>query len=326
MQGLAVADFLTAFSSYGQQPLFQSKYICESNYCITPYPYCYMAFHMSVTSFTFHTTSFMITTCLGIQKVIAIMCPIWTKNNMTKSKAVFCCVVIFLLSIAISFPRHFALEWTQCSLFHTIDRDGILQYSSIYYLITQTVLVTSCCIVMLLSSAYIVYKLMTNKFRGRMTEQRRQERRSVIMIVMVLMIFLITEVPKVSLYLWWCTKYMSGEFLSSLNSRNKDDSHEAKLSSVMLLVNFEEEMAWQLFALTDILGPESMNIIRYLLEGIKIFTVVGCLSNFIIYIIMSTKLRNEIISVFNKRINSLTHDIEMNQIQEHGIRSTNEIK
>lgn len=76
MQGLAVADFLTAFSSYGLKPLFQSKYVCTVieemkpyretivKVCTLPYPEFVAATHMSISSVICHTSSYMITTCL----------------------------------------------------------------------------------------------------------------------------------------------------------------------------------------------------------------------------------------------------------------------
>ncbi|CAG2255868.1 unnamed protein product [Mytilus edulis] len=226
MQGLAVADFLTAFSSYGLQPLFNSQFFCRyvkrgsvTNQCTLkdlPYPYCSMVHHLSLATFTFHTISYTITTCLGIQKVIAIRFPIWTRNQLTNKKTVVCCVGCFLFSIAISIPRHFTIGFIRlrdndmCLYF--LNFEAAAEYSSVYYLMIQTVLVTCCCVFMLLSTVYILYKLATNKFRGRITEQRKQERRSVIMVIIVLVVFLVTEVPKVCLYLWWCYNYISGTF------------------------------------------------------------------------------------------------------------------
>ncbi|CAG2225032.1 unnamed protein product [Mytilus edulis] len=123
MQGLAAADFLTAFSSYGLEPLFQSNYMCEViedskqhndkilQACYLPYPECVVATHMSILSVTFHTASYMITTCLGIQKVIAIRFPIWTKCKLSNRKSIICCVSCFVLSLAFSLPRHVAVDY-----------------------------------------------------------------------------------------------------------------------------------------------------------------------------------------------------------------------
>ncbi|CAC5404415.1 unnamed protein product [Mytilus coruscus] len=369
MQGLAVADFLTVFSTYGLQLLFNSQYECLLDYmdpCYQknlPYPYCFMAHHLSLTSFTFHTVSYTITTCLGIQKVIAIRFPIWTRNQLTNKKAVFCCAGCFLFSIIISFSRHFNFAFkrsgNKCELSSNFldgvdifaKVDALAEYSSGYYLMIQTFLVTFCCLFMLLSTVFILYKLSTNKFRGRMTEQRKQEKRSVIMVIIVLVVFLVTEVPKVCLYIWWV-------YLYTLMNAYPDIKNSM---SFQLLLNYEQEMAMLLFLHTDMFsgdGFSRLNKCLYLMEGVKLFTIVGCLSNFIIYIIMSTKMRNEISLIFTRRTynrtdeigktqtqiprnrhtnqiemdliqetgNHRTHDIKMNLIQETGNRRTNEIE
>lgn len=324
MQGLAAADFLTALSHYGFEPLFQSQYICETkkdvflyNKCYLPYPYCSMAFHLSVLSFTFHTVSFLITTCLGIQKVVAILFPIWTKYQLTNRKAAICCVGFFLLSISISIPRHFSAWFqqgnslnNQCS-FHPIG-DGVLQYSSIYYMMLQTILVTCCCLVMLMSTVYILYKLLTNKFRGRITKQRRQERRSVIMVIMILVVFLLTEVPKVILYLWWCYEYITGHFSTKMTRGNE-------MSSLWLIRRYENAMSWLLVYFTDIVrGSDQYRyvIFKFPMEVINLITIVGCMSNFVIYFLMSSKMRNEIILLFRKMCNYCAYERESKQIKD----------
>ncbi|CAC5401989.1 unnamed protein product [Mytilus coruscus] len=346
MQALAVADFLTAFSSYGLQPLFNSQYACVGpfgnyyriNSCSLPLPYCSIAHHLSIASFTFHTVSYTITTCLGIQKVIAIRFPIWTRNQLTNKKSVYCCVGCFLFSITISFPRHFVIAFSRSSrkncMFYPNFKAPV-EYASVYYLMIQTVLVTCCCLLMLLCTVFILYKLLTNKFRGRMTEQRKQERRSVIMVIIVLVVFLVTEIPKVCLYIWWCYNNISG------NIRKRRTSG---MTNIRISYQYEQEMARLLAANTDMFSwdivSRLINFI-YLMEGIKLFTIVGCLSNFIIYIIMSIKMRNEIRLIFKKRTNNgttdkyttqtqilrhrRTNEIDMNLIQETGNRRTNEI-
>ncbi|VDI56521.1 Hypothetical predicted protein [Mytilus galloprovincialis] len=324
MQGLAAADLLTAFSCYGLQPIFQSKYVCNLDFkfyqCYLPYPYCSISPHLSILSFTFHNVSSMITACLGIQKVIAILFPVWTKNQLTKQKAAICCVMCFLLSIAIGIPRHFSI-WSE-NLNDFADfclvqsgGDDILEYSSVTYLLIQTVLLTSCCLVMLISTIFIVYKLLTNKFRGQMTEQRRQERRSVAMVIVVLMMFIITEVPKVIVYLWWCFNYINGNFVI--------DAWSAQERSVMLIQRYEYEMSlWLASFIIGISNNYSYTFFFFamLMEGIRLFTIIGCMSNFIIYIMMSTKMRKEIILLLTKIITRCTHKDQMHQTREaaHG--------
>lgn len=307
MQGLAAADFLTAFSSYGLEPLFQSNYMCEViedskqhndkilQACYLPYPECVVTTHMSILSVTFHTASYMITTCLGIQKVIAIRFPIWTKCKLSNRKSIICCVSCFVLSLAFSLPRHVAVDYEP---FEYLNRCKIsvnvlfLEYSTLYYLMIQSVLVTTCCLVMLMSTIFIIYKLGNNKLRARMTQQRVQERRSIIMVVIVLVVFLISEVPRVIIYAWFCVKYIvSNHFFHPL-------------SMVMVVARYEYGIAILMGILTSVddlyNAIENFEYFSNIVEGVKCFTIVGCLSNFVIYIIMSKKMRAAIWSFFGK--------------------------
>ncbi|CAC5400388.1 unnamed protein product [Mytilus coruscus] len=302
MQGLAVADVLTAFSTYGFEPLFLPRYDCDRDnnttltYCHLQLPYCAMAIHLSILSATFHTASYLITTCLGIQKVIALLFPFWTKCYLTNTKSAMCCAFCFLLSITTGFPRHFVLGFgddSECFVYPKYN--DILEYASCYYLMIQTVLLTCCCFLMLMSTIYVTYKLFTNKFRGRMTERKRQERNSIIMIAIVLLVFISTEVPKVFCYFWWCRTYHRGEFI--------DDE---VAFCVRLLFKYEDAMAWILTITTDAISGSwgyRLTTFTFLMKGIQLFMLVGCLSNFIIYIVMSSKMRNEIKSMLNKPTN-----------------------
>ncbi|VDI46747.1 Hypothetical predicted protein [Mytilus galloprovincialis] len=313
MQGLAVADFLSAFSSYGLHPLFLFCQFARSHECFLQYPYCSMKIHLGISLFTFHNVSFMITTCLGLQKVIAFRFPIWTKNELTINKAAMICVFIFVFSVALGMPRHFAMRAEDCTI-HRNDND-VKQYATKQYLICQTILMTFCCFVMVISTFFIIYKFMTNKFKGRMTEQRRQERRSIIMIVIVLVVFLITEIPKVILNLWWCFEYATGDV--------------STYRSFSLLQHYENVMSELLVRQTDMISGNywfRYSVFRFLLESIKMFTVVGCLSNFIIYIIMSMKLRNAIKSLFKKTPNRRAFEVEMVQIRKKHLAHKKKIK
>ena len=294
IQGLAVADFLTAFSSYGFEPIFQLQYHCENTIdfpsCRLPYPYCSIARHLSILSFTFHNASYIITTCIGIQKVIAIIFPIWTRNRLTNKKAFIVCVLCFILCITISIPRHFSYlnnkgyqpGYQLIPVCVGVSKgDRVSEYSSLYYLMIQTIFMTSCCLFMLLSAVFISYKLITNKFRSNKKQRiSRNERRSIIMTFLVLTLFLMTEVPKVILYFWWCYSFISGLF-------------PRQSISLWLMKRYDITMSISLAMYSDTMNGD-LNIFIFFVEGIKLFTIIGCLSNFIIYIAMSSKMRHEI--------------------------------
>lgn len=314
MQGLALADCLTAFCSYGLEPLLQTNFECvpvlfsPHNYaaCKLQYPYCAIYTHMAILSMTFHTVSILLTTCLGIQKVVAIAFPIWTNYHMTHKKSVICCISCFLVSVLISCPRHFSIQFKESLLFmvfHTspvckADKRSVslAEYSSMYYLLIQTVLTTCCCIVMVTCTVYIIYKLVNNKFSGRQTERRRQERRSIKMVVIVMFVFLLSEVPRVFLFILFSVKYISQPITGS--------GKRFIFQSVnLLMMGFEQSMKIILRDYTGILteNKDREMIFRFVLEGMKMFTIIGCISNFIIYISMSRKLRNEIKSLYKRQ-------------------------
>lgn len=172
-----------------------------------------------------------------------------------------------------------------------------------------------------MSAVFITYKLANNQFRGRMTDQRRQERKSVVMIVIVLITFLITEVPKVCMYLWFSIIYLNGHYFNKVSddiswSWNVVVRYEAGMAFFIDIFSDEslrnqmiisEEELKSLFLSTDAninlisnYDNSKMVILLFVMEGIKLLTVIGCLSNFVIYLLMSAKLRNEITSLFKK--------------------------
>lgn len=109
MQGLALADFLTALSSHGLQPLFQNRYKCYHTDITDSYE-CSVAVYLSISSTLFHTSN-LLTKFLGMQKVIAIRFPIWTRFHLTNRKAVICCFITFLLCVTFSVPRYFVIDF-----------------------------------------------------------------------------------------------------------------------------------------------------------------------------------------------------------------------
>ena len=158
----------------------------------------------------------------------------------------------------------------------------------------QTVLVICCCLVMLMSTVFITFKLFTNNFSARITQQRAQERRWIIMAVIVLVVFLISEVPKVTAYLLFCVRYIVSNF-----QLHYDFSYLV----VLVVTKYEQGLA---ALLTISISDENMSFwesfeyYSYVIEGMKLLTIVGCLSNFLIYIIISKKMRAELLRIFGK--------------------------
>ncbi|CAG2199827.1 unnamed protein product [Mytilus edulis] len=137
MQGLAVADGITALCTYGMEPIFNLFYenIGErgspsvvTTYSYTheyeieisieetqnlvdlKYPYCFVHYCLSHLADNFHLVSVLLTTSLGIQKILALALPIWTRINITNSKSVIVCCSCFLFSMALNIPRMFIVS------------------------------------------------------------------------------------------------------------------------------------------------------------------------------------------------------------------------
>ncbi|CAC5405308.1 unnamed protein product [Mytilus coruscus] len=154
------------------------------------------------------------------------------------------------------------------------------------------ILSTFCSVVMVMSTIFIVYKrVLSSASRGQMSKYRRRERKSMLMVVIILLVFLVTEIPKVGVYFWFCVTYLKGDFV------DRFDNNIHAFVSGLLATRFEYAVAWIMSHYTDILEGTNFQrslVLNFALESVKIFTVLGCLSNFVVYIIMSSKIRNEI--------------------------------
>ena len=108
-------------------------------------------------------------------------------------------------------------------------------------------------------------------------------------------VFLVSEVPRVFLFLLFSVKYISQPITRS-------GRYFIFQSVNLLMMGFEQSMKIILRDYTGILteNKDREMIFRFILEGMKIFTIIGCMSNFIIYISMSRKLRNEIKSLYKR--------------------------
>jgi len=185
MQELAVADCFTSFCSYGLEPIFQRHYIpFGDRYRELYYPYCSLYSNVNLLVDTFHLTSVFLTSCLGMQKVIVILFPIWSMNYLTINKCIVCCVLCFMIPMAITIPRHFTLEydyfmpgyWGQWRGYEVTPKSfNLLKYSSLYYLIIQAVILTSCCVIMTACTIYIFNKI--KKTNSKVVLQKEENRR-----------------------------------------------------------------------------------------------------------------------------------------------------
>lgn len=301
MQGLALADGLTAFSAYGMEPLFLNTrvFIATNLTASLPspynkilfsmnYPFCGIYVYLAYFVDMFHLVSVLLTTCLGIQKVVAIQFPFWTRNHLTKKTSVICCVSCFLLSIGIHIPRLMGVVIKQDATFLGSDcyvkqkSENLTMYLFVYYQMIMASLLLGLCLIMVICTIFIVCKLLMNSFRRKI---RKTEKRSILLIILVLILLLLTETPK----LFLCgTIFFNKYWRTIMIEHARRNAHYlgdyASLLTDVFVISYVEMIS----------SLEDYNTVRIGVEFIKVFTVVGSLSNFIIYILMSAKLRREL--------------------------------
>ncbi|CAG2240882.1 unnamed protein product [Mytilus edulis] len=227
MQGLALADCLTAFCLYGFEPGFAKNYafIEENGLNQTEklqivdlkYPYCVMHFVVSQLSDNFHLTSVLLTTCLGLQKFVAIVVPVWSRTGMSANKSIVVCLVCFMLPLTLHIPRLFMVAFSpiENSDICLISQrgDAVQKYVLSYYPMAYSVIIGSATICMVLSTCIILKTLCLNKAKGKETPVSFTKKRSSVLVVCVLVVFLVTEVPRL---------YLNGNIIGTYWSQSDD--------------------------------------------------------------------------------------------------------
>lgn len=200
MQGLALADGLTAFFLYGIEPIFAPFYrYITSKVVDLPPPYCIIHYWTTPMADNFHLTSVLLTTCLGLQKMIAIAFPIWARSNMSPKRSAMVCCVCFFFSLSIHLPRALLVQFGEaqndiCKMLKPTEE--LESYALTSYPLLYTVLLALAVAAMLTSTVYITYKLFKRKqLRGKNTFSK-YERNSCILILCVLVVFVVSECPR----------------------------------------------------------------------------------------------------------------------------------
>ena len=155
---------------------------------------------------------------------------------------------------------------------------------------------------MFFSSVYTVLSLCGNEFRSHVTAK---EKRSVILTLAILIIFLVSEIPRIS----GNVKYIY-MVISNANIFERYDYltymlMKQNISIYKSLYTLFGERTMNKYGMlnmyTLIHTPEMFKTARIYVEVTKLFTVLACLSNFFIYILISQKLRTNIILIFKRK-------------------------
>ncbi|CAC5394223.1 TAAR [Mytilus coruscus] len=212
MQGLALADSLTALCTYGFEPLFVAFYDKLGKSNLSPffigdlsesvslkYPLCWLHFLVTNLSDTFHLASVLLTTSLGLQKDLAVLCPIWTKTKITERKAGVVCAICFLFASAISIPRLFIVSFAPGKREICVMSEphvSIQKYVLAFQPIVLTVVLSTAVVAMIISTCYIVFILCHRKrIRGHASASN-SEKKSCVLVLSVMGVFLLSEVPR----------------------------------------------------------------------------------------------------------------------------------
>ncbi|CAC5401317.1 unnamed protein product [Mytilus coruscus] len=227
MQGLALADGLTVLCTYGFEPIFNLHYeeignstsksllqeVHQVRFFFTAkieemkrlvalkFPYCVMHYCLSNLVDIFHLVSILLTTCLGLQKFLAVACPIWSKTQITIKRSAIVCVTCFLLTLTVSMPRLFVVSLSRgkegdiCLV--SEPHQTIQKYVLAYYQIFYAIILVFAVVTMLISTCFIIFTLCRRKrVRGNVAASRA-EKKSCILIVCVMAVFFFSEVPRI---------------------------------------------------------------------------------------------------------------------------------
>ncbi|CAG2210596.1 unnamed protein product [Mytilus edulis] len=176
MQGLALADGLTALCTYGFEPFFSlhyerignDKHVDSRDHDLKEmkrlvglkFPYCVMYYCLTNLGDTFHLVSILLTTSLGFQKLLAVACPIWSKTQINERKSFIVCGTSFLFSLVVNIPRLFVINFTSGKEGETClvsePHKAIQKYILTYYPIFNAIILVGAVVTMLISTCYII--------------------------------------------------------------------------------------------------------------------------------------------------------------------------
>lgn len=227
LQGLAIADGLTSICIYGFEPLFKHFYEeivssnKSSNFAIwldsessnktfsmsevqkivsLKYPYCLGHYLLSQLAETFHMVSILITASIGIQKIIAVVWPVWCRTTVTIKKSTVICYSLFIFSVVVNMPKLFVVSIysdkndSTCILSKPVSflEKYVLTFHPIFY----SVILFFCMLAMIVSTICIIFKLCKKRKIKMHTSASKSETMSCLLTVFVMTVFLLSEIPR----------------------------------------------------------------------------------------------------------------------------------
>ena len=109
----------------------------------------------------------------------------------------------------------------------------------------------------------------------------------------------LTEIPQLFVNIAVTRKYFDGSYLETVFEVYSIDAIMDKRSIWSLTLAYHTTYFSDIFPYNKFVdSQERLDFFLLLIEGMKVLTLFGCLSNFVIYITMSSKLRSEIRKIF----------------------------
>ncbi|CAC5407313.1 unnamed protein product [Mytilus coruscus] len=280
MQGLALSDALTALFSYGLEPFLLNSYIRDEQFETTViyFPTCKLHHYKLIMVDLFHLSSVLLTTALGIQKFVAIKWPIWCYTKVKRREMLAVVVVIFTVSVGLHIPKFLVADFRrghECEI--AANSESLLNYSFIYYSSLTAIFLLLASVIMLITSIFIIWSLVRERNIQSTSSENLQNirRRSSKLIAVVTVTFLVIEFPRICMF-------------GIMQLFSEKDSHSSQLLA--------DPATQFMISAYVVLKIEDHDI--DVLKKMKLFTditrlliVIACLSNFIIYVIMSKQIR-----------------------------------
>ncbi|VDI58672.1 Hypothetical predicted protein [Mytilus galloprovincialis] len=287
MQGLALSDALTALFSYGLEPFLFKSYIRDEyaehiGKTVIYFPICKLHHYKLIMVDLFHLSSVLLTTALGIQKFVAIKWPIWSYINVKRREMLAVVVVIFAIFVGLHIPKFLVADFrrgefdaNECKI--AAKSESLLNYSFIYYSSMTAIFLLLASVIMLFTSIFIIWSLIRERNIQSTSSENLQNirRRSSRLIAVVTVTFLVIEFPRICMF-------------GIMQLFSEKDSHSSQLlvdPSTQFMIS-----AFVVFKM-EVNDIDVLLKLKLVIEITRLLVVIACLSNFIIYVIMSKQIR-----------------------------------
>ena len=155
------------------------------------YPYCVLHYFTSLLADCFHLISVLLTAALGIQKLLVVAFPLWSRIKLRNRMFIVVCALCFAFSLAINIPKMLLVNITSSNRSTCLISEPNKRLENyvltIYPLLVSTLLIFA--VLTMLVSIYIIVVLCNRKRIRRHSFSSRSEYQSCLLILCVLVVF-----------------------------------------------------------------------------------------------------------------------------------------